>query len=76
MPINCGNGNITIPTLETDPCGGKTTSNKCIIDSNIYSELGLSANSTQEEFNIAIYTAFLQQKALIEDLQTQIDNLP
>lgn len=75
MSINCQSG-ITIPPLETDFCNGDRKSTKCIYDENIYSELGLETNSTQEEFNIAIYTAFLQQKALIEDLQNQINNLP
>lgn len=74
MSIDCNNG-ISIPTLENDPCNGKQYSTKCIYDENIYTELGIEADSTQEQINIAIYTAFLNLKATVENLQQQIDNL-
>jgi len=75
MPIKCQSG-INIPPLENDPCDGKQYSTKCIYDENVYAELGIEADSTQEEINMAIYTAFLNMKATLENLQQQIDNLP
>jgi hypothetical protein len=65
-----------VPILVQDECGGKRTNAKCVIDVSAYPELGLSANSSQEDINQALYTVVLAQKELIEDLQTQIDNLP
>ena len=72
--IPCNNG-VTIPTLETDLCNGSTKSSACIIDSNLYSELSLSEDSTQQQINQALYLAFLNLKATTENLQTQIDLL-
>ena len=71
---NCNNG-INIPTLETDPCNGERVSAGCVVDSGIYSELSLPANSTQQQINQALYLAFLNLKATTENLQTQIDLL-
>lgn len=59
----------------SDPCEGKRTDVKCITDTNIYAELGLETNSSQEDFNQAIYTAFVQMKLTIDGLQQQIDDL-
>lgn len=66
--INCNNG-INIPQLTTDPCNGKTISTSCTIDPNMFSELGLNENSTQEQINQALYLAFLDFKARIEALE-------
>jgi len=65
-----------VPTLVQDECDGKRINAKCVVDVSAYIELGLTANSSQEDINQALYTVVLAQKALIEDLQTQIDNLP
>lgn len=71
---NCNNG-INIPTLETDPCNGERVSAGCVIDSSLYSELSLSANSTQQQINQAQYLASLNTKSVTDNLQTQIDIL-
>lgn len=63
------------PVYQSDPCNGERKSAGCVVDSNIYTDLGLEANSTQQQINQAFYTVFLAQKALIENLQQQIDNL-
>lgn len=73
MPIPC-HTHIE-PTYESDPCGGERTNAKCVIDESTYTELGLEANSTQQQINQALYLAFLNLKATVENLQTQIDNL-
>lgn len=74
MPTPC-NTEI-VPIYQEDLCNGQTKPAQCIIDSTLYTELGLEANSSQQDINQALYLAFLNQKALIENLQTQIDNLP
>lgn len=71
---DCNNG-IAIPILNPDPCKGCKTDASCVIDKNLYAELGLSLNSTQEQINQALYLAFLNLRAVTVDLQTQIDNL-
>lgn len=63
----CNDG-VTIPTLQEDPCNGKTINAKCVIDSNIYEDLELDANSTQEEINQALYQAFVNLKAIVDGL--------
>ena len=73
--MNCTQGNITIPTLLTDPCNGITSSASCLIDSTLYAELGLESDSTQQQINQAFYLAFLNLKATTENLQEQITDL-
>lgn len=58
-----------------DLCNGETKPAGCIIDSSLYSELGLEENSTQQQINQALYLAFLNLKTITENLQTQIDSL-
>lgn len=66
-----------IPLIQSqDECHGDRTNAKCVIDSNMYIELGLEENSSQEQINQALYTALLAQNEIIEDLQNQIENLP
>lgn len=73
MPIPC---NLNTPTIfETDPCEGNRQSAACVIDSSLYSELGLDENSTQQQINQAFYLALQNLKATVENLQSQIDNL-
>jgi len=58
-----------------DNCNGDRKSTKCVIDENTYSQLGLGANSTQEQFNQAIYTALIVLRNKVDNLQEIIDNL-
>ncbi len=58
-----------------DLCNGETKPAGCVIDPTLYAELGLESNSNQQQINQAIYLAFLNLKATVENLQTQIDNL-
>lgn len=57
MSTDCSTG-IAIPTLPTDPCKGNQVSANCVIDSNVYTDLGLPANATQVQINQALYLAF------------------
>ena len=68
-------GTYVVPVFQEDPCNGEMVASSCVVDSSIYSELGLSANSTQQQINQALYLAFLNMKATAENLQTQIDAL-
>lgn len=58
-----------------DPCRGKVTSAKCVVDSNLYAELNLEANSTQQQINQALYLAFISLNTTVNSMQVQIDNL-
>lgn len=74
MPtIPCNN--YIVPLFQTDECLGDRKPASCIIDSSIYTELGLEENSTQQQINQALYLAFLNLKTITENLQTQIDSL-
>lgn len=73
MAIPCRTA--VVPIFEEDPCNGETKSAECVIDSSLYSELGLEENSNQKEINQALYLAFLNLKALTDNLQAQIDAL-
>lgn len=74
MPTPC---NLNTPIVQSeDLCQGDRKSAACVIDSNLYSELGLETNSTQQQINQALYLAFLNLKATTENLQNQINNLP
>ena len=73
MPIPCNN--YVVPIFEADPCLGETKPASCVLDPTIYSELSLSANSTQQEINQAMYLAFLNLKATTEDLETRVATL-
>jgi len=72
--MSCNTG-ISIPELNIDPCNGNITNAQCVLDSTVYTELGLEANSSQQEVNQALYLALQSQKTIIENLQIQIDNL-
>lgn len=74
MAIPCNNG-ISIPILETDLCQGSRTSAGCVYDSSIYSELGLSQDSTQQEINQAQYLAFLNLKATTDNIDATVSGL-
>ena len=72
-----------VPIFQTDPCNGETKPAQCIIDSSLYSELGLEANSNQQQINQAMYTAFVNLNSKlnllqiqVDDLQIQINNIP
>ena len=67
MPTKCSEG-ITTPTLIEDTCDGERISAGCVTDSSIYSDLGLSANATQQQINQALYLAF-------KNLQNQLNSL-
>lgn len=73
MSIPC---NLNTPTVfESDPCNGSRKSAACVVDSSLYSELGLDENSNQQQINQALYLALLNLKATTENLQDQINNL-
>lgn len=63
------------PVYQEDQCGGEKTNNQCVIDTNTYIQLGLNANSTQQEINQALYTALVTLKNKVDDLEEIIDNL-
>ena len=76
------NDNIVVPTLPTDPCNGKTINAGCVIDSNAYTLLEITANSTQQEINVALVLALNAantinnaQQLVIEDLEARIEAL-
>lgn len=73
MSKDCGS--YVVPNLINDPCEGEKTPAECVIDSNVFLELGLQANSTQKEINQKLYATILAQKLKIEQLETQINNL-
>ena len=64
--------NITIPTLPTDPCGGKQMSTKCLINESAIPSLFLEPNSTQEEVNNALVLAISSLINRVELLETQV----
>lgn len=68
MSTTCNQG-IVIPTLSTDPCGdiGRIKA-ECVIDSNLYSDLGLSVNATQQQINQALYLAYKNLKQIVDAL--------
>lgn len=66
---------FVVPTFETDICNGETKPATCIIDSNTYTQLGLTTNSSQQEINQALYVALISLKNQVENLQEIIDNL-
>ena len=72
-----------VPIFQTDPCYGETKPAQCVIDSSLYAELGLEANSNQQQINQAMYTAFVNLNSKlnllqiqVDDLQIQINNIP
>ena len=81
MPTPC---NTYVQVVQNaDPCNGESKPSSCIIETNTYPELGISANSSQQQINNALYLAFFNfnitinaMQSKINDLQTQIDNLP
>ena len=64
-----------VPVYQEDECGGDKKSTKCVVDSNAFIELGLTANSTQEQINQALYQVLLVQITKIDAMQAQIDAL-
>ena len=68
MPTTCNQG-IVIPALSIDPCGGERIKAECVVDSNLYSDLGLSVNATQQQINNALYLAFKNLKTTLDGLQ-------
>ena len=64
-----------VPIFEEDICGGDKKNNQCVIDTNSYLELGLNANSTQQQFNQALYTAFISLKVRVDEIESIIDSL-
>lgn len=81
MPTPC---NTYVQVVQTpDLCNGETKPAQCVIDSSLYAELGLEINSNQQQINQAMYLAFINLNSTInlmqiqiDDLQTQINNLP
>lgn len=67
MSTTCNQG-IAIPTLSTDPCGGERIKAECVVDSNLYSELSLSINATQQQINQALYLAYKNLKQIVDAL--------
>lgn len=73
MSQNCDT--YITPVFQEDFCGGEKKDVKCVVDTNAYPELALSVNSTQEEFNQAVYTAFIAMKARLDSLENEVNNL-
>ena len=67
--------NYTPVVQSEDPCNGKITNAQCVLDSTVYMELGLEANSSQQEINQAIYVALQSLLSQVEALQNQIDSM-
>lgn len=63
------------PVFQEDECQGERVKAQCVVDSSLYAELGLSADSTQQQINQALYLAFLNLNSQIANLQAQIDEL-
>lgn len=75
MPtIPCNN--YVVPIFEADECLGDRKPASCVIDSSVYSELSLSANSSQQQINQALYLSAIASKSITDGLQTQIDLTP
>lgn len=73
MPTPCNN-HIQIVQSE-DICQGETKPASCVLDSSIYAELGLEANSSQQQINQAQYLAALNIKATIENIDATVSGL-
>lgn len=58
-----------------DICLGETKPASCIIDETVYSELSLSANSTQKQINQALYLASINLKSTTDDLGERLENI-
>ena len=72
MPtIPCNN--YIVPLFQTDECIGERKPASCVIDSSIYTELGLEADATQQQINQALYLSAIASKSITDGLQTQID---
>lgn len=63
-----GCNSYIVPIFEEDECGGEKKSTKCVTDPNVFIELGLPANSTQEEINKKLYEALMALKNQIENV--------
>lgn len=72
MPTIPCNNYVQIVQSE-DICLGERKSASCVIDSSVYSEISLPANSTQQEINQALYLTAITSKLITDGLQTQID---
>lgn len=59
----------------TDPCNGKQTSSKCIINEDAITLLDLPENSTQEEVNNALVLAINSLINRVELLETIVADL-
>lgn len=55
--MSCKQTTNTPINQEEDPCGGTHKSTECVTEPNALTNLGLSADSTQSEINLAIQTA-------------------
>lgn len=65
-----------IPTPQiVDECNGEIKNARCVIDNSVYLDLGIEANSNQEDINQAVYNALQASKTTTDELQQQIDNL-
>lgn len=65
--------NYIVPIFQTDECLGDKKPASCVIDSSVYSELSLPANSSQQQINQALYLSAIASKSITDGLQTQID---
>ncbi len=64
-----------IPVQIVDDCGGKTVKAGCVIDSNAYTLLEISANSTQQEINIALVLALNAANTRLNALELLVVDL-
>lgn len=59
---------IVVPDLIQDPCGGENIKASCVRDSNLYTDLSLEANASQQDINQALYLAFKNLKQIVDNL--------
>ena len=71
---NCYIG-VTMEAPIEAPCGGEFKSTACIVETNAISYLNLPAGATQSQINAALINALLYKDQQILNLQTQIDEL-
>ena len=65
MPtIPCNN--YIVPLFQTDECLGDRKPASCVIDSSIYTELGLEADATQQQINQALYLSAIASKSITD----------
>lgn len=66
---------IVLPTLPTDNCNGCKTDVKCVVSTDAYTLLGISANASLDVILNALVIAINAQNTLINAQNLIIENL-